>query len=114
MRWQLGRILGMIQSFGAAAGVEHVRIIQCDTAVYADDIVAIDELSSYTIKGFGGSDMSAGLLRFAEDPSVESVLVLTDGYIASPPEDPLPFAVTWGVLLDRSFSPPYGNVIMIR
>ena len=114
MRWQLGRILGMIQSFGAAAGVEHVRIIQCDTAVYADDIVAIDELSSYTIKGFGGSDMSAGLLRFAEDPSVESVLVLTDGYIAYPPEGSIPFAVTWGVLWNRSFSPPYGNVIMIR
>lgn len=114
MTEELGRILGMIQSFGTAAGVEHVRIIQCDTAVYADDIVAIDELSHFTIKGFGGSDMSAGLLRFAEDPSVESVLVLTDGYIAYPPEGSIPFAVTWGVLLDRSFSPPYGNVIMIR
>jgi len=50
----------------------------------------------------------------AEDPEVDAVLVLTDGYISYPAEEP-PYAVLWG-LVDgySSFTPPYGTVVHVQ
>ena len=108
---------GMIQSFGRNNGVHAVRIVQCDAEVTADDIVDIDDLADFNVEGFGGSDMSPGLLRLADDPSVEAAIVLTDGGIDYPPKDKIPFEVLWCVF-DWSgdlswFTPDYGEVIAI-
>jgi hypothetical protein len=46
-------------------------------------------LSTFTIAGFGGNDMSPGLLRLAEDPEVEVAMVITDGCVDYPAE-PVP------------------------
>ena len=106
---------GMIQSFGKTAGVRAVRIIQCDAEVTDDDLVDIDDLASFQVKGFGGSDMSPGLLRLAEDPTVEAAVVLTDGGIDWPQKDVIPFEVLWCIIgcgPDLSwFDPGYGSVI---
>ena len=115
----LPALFGMIQSFGKTSGVRAVRIVQCDAGVTGDDLVDIDDLKSFEVNGFGGSDMSPGLLHLAEDPTVEAVLVLTDGYIDYPPKDSVPFEVLW-CLIDSDveetmkwFNPGYGRVIGI-
>ncbi len=117
MEEALPGVFGMIQSFGKTSGVHAVRIVQCDADVTADDLVDIDDLADFQVKGFGGSDMSPGLLRFAEDPTVEAALVITDGDIDYPPKDEIPFDVLWCVI-DWSgdlswFTPGYGDVIGI-
>ena len=75
------------------------------------------QLSEYRIAGFGGSDMSPGLLRLAEDTEVAAALVLTDGYITYPAQEP-PYAVLWVVYRDpagyaANFRPPYGAVTFL-
>ena len=40
---------------GDGAGVDQVRIVQCDAAVTSDETVSPDDLSSYAVHGFGGS-----------------------------------------------------------
>ena len=106
---------GMIHSFGKNSGVHAVRIIQCDADVTADDTIDIDSITEFNVKGFGGSDMSPGLLRLADDPNVEAALVLTDGYIEYPPKEKIPFDVLWCIFdWDASdFDPGYGDVIII-
>jgi len=111
----LPAVFGMIQSFGKTSGVRAARIVQCDTAVYKDEIVDIDDLADYRVEGFGGSDMSPGLWRLAEDPTVGAAVVLTDGGIDFPPKETVPFDVLWCMFSpggDTSwFNPGYGDVI---
>ena len=114
----LSAVFGMIQSFGKTSGVRAVRIIQCDADVTGDDLVDIDDLVSFEVKGFGGSDMSPGLLHLAEDPTVEAAMVLTDGYIEYPPKDSVPFEVLWCIIYYddeelAGFNPGYGRVVGI-
>ncbi|RME87163.1 MAG: hypothetical protein D6785_02360, partial [Planctomycetota bacterium] len=112
MTWTFSRILGIIASFCEAAGVEQVHILQCDVEVTQDEWIYIQDLHHYSIEGLGGSDMSPAMYRLAENPEVEAVLVLTDGWIDYP-EEPMPYQVVWGVVEDRDFSPPYGFVVPI-
>lgn len=113
----LPMVLGLVQSFGRAAGLSVVRIVQCDSEVQADDVVSIDELSQLEMKGMGGGMNPSGMLRMSEDPLVERVLVLTDGYIEIPPEAEVPYEVTWCLLTEGGatdhFTPSYGSVIGI-
>lgn len=108
---------GMIQSFGKTAGVHAVRIIQCDAEVTGDDLVDIDDLASFQVKGFGGSDMSPGLLRLADDPTAEAAVVLTDGAIDYPRKEEIPFEVLWCIIGGGGdvswFNPGYGSVISV-
>jgi hypothetical protein len=110
----LPQALGALASFCEGAGVAEVHVLQCDEAVTHDDWVAPEALDEYRIGGFGGSDMSPGLDRLAEDPEVAAALVLTDGYIAIPAEEP-PFRVLWVLLGDvcDQFAPPYGVTIVM-
>jgi predicted metal-dependent peptidase len=110
----LPRILGLLASFCEGAGVNQVHILQCDVGVTADEWLDPAELASYKITGFGGSDMSPAMDALSEDPEVNAVLVLTDGYISYPAEEP-PYAVLWG-LVDgySSFSPAYGTVVHVK
>ena len=112
----LPAVFGMIQSFGKGSGVRAVRIVQCDTEVTGDELVDIDDLASFEVKGYGGSDMSPGLLRLADDPTVEAAVVLTDGYIDYPRKENVPFEVLWCIIsrdgsVPSCFDPGYGSVV---
>jgi predicted metal-dependent peptidase len=110
----LPRILGLLASFCEGAGVNQVHILQCDVGVTADEWLDPAELAAYKITGFGGSDMSPAMDALSEDPEVNAVLVLTDGYISYPAEEP-PYAVLWGLVDGYSgFRPPYGTVVHVR
>lgn len=106
------KVLGAISVFCEAANVTDVHLLQCDQEVTADDWIEPAQLSQYRIAGFGYSDMSPGLNKLAEDPDVRAVLVLTDGYIDIPANEP-PYEVLWGVVGDyaTSYNPPYGRVV---
>ncbi|HVS40303.1 MAG TPA: VWA-like domain-containing protein [Gemmataceae bacterium] len=113
----LPKILGVIGSFCDGAGVAQVHILQCDIEVTRDEWLEPAQLSEYRIAGFGGSDMSPGMNRLAQDSEVAAVLVLTDGYITFPAREP-PYSVLWAVFRDRAgyksdFSPPYGMVTFL-
>src|SRR5207244_7194807 len=84
----LGKVLGVIGWFCDGAGVAEVHILQCDIEVTRDEWLEPAQLVEYKIAGFGGSDMSPGLNRLAEDTDVTAALVLTDGYIDIPGTEP--------------------------
>jgi predicted metal-dependent peptidase len=102
--------LGAIADFCEGAGVDQVRVVQCDVAVTADDSVSPDELSTYAVRGFGGSDLSPAMLMLADDPLVRAAVVITDGEIAFPAAPP-PYDVLWVLPRAATFNPPYGRVV---
>jgi predicted metal-dependent peptidase len=102
--------LGAIADFCDGAGVDQVRIVQCDAAVTGDDVVSPDDLSTYAVRGFGGSDLSPAMLMLADDPLVRTTVVVTDGDIAFPAA-PVPYDVLWVLPRMAAFNPPYGRVI---
>jgi predicted metal-dependent peptidase len=112
---EIAHALGSIMSFGRGANIESVRIVQCDTSVTSDEIVVIDDLATYRVTGFGGSDMTPAMEHLANDPETTAVVVITDGQILYPNE-PMPYFVLWVVYdpyeeYGYSFSPDYGQVI---
>lgn len=109
----LARCLGLIGAFCENASVSEVHVLQCDTDVTVDEWIAPEELESYKIVGFGGSDMSPAMWRLANDPDVEAAVVLTDGGIDIP-QQPVPYEVLWAVLdVGCLFEPDYGMVVPI-
>jgi predicted metal-dependent peptidase len=113
----LPKVLGTIGAFCDAANVSQVHVIQCDVEVTRDEWLEPPELGQYKIAGFGGSDMSPGLRKLAEDSEVAAVLVLTDGYISYPAQEP-PYAILWGLFrsggyCDTNFKPSYGEVLFV-
>jgi predicted metal-dependent peptidase len=109
----LPHVLGLLGSFCEGAGVSQVHVLQCDVGVTADEWIDPQELASFKVTGFGGSDMSPAMDALAEDPEVTAALVLTDGYISYPAGEP-PYAVLWGLIDgDTGFQPPYGTVVHI-
>ena len=110
MTGSLAHCLGAIADFCEATGVADVHIIQCDTTITVDEWIPVEALDKYKIEGFGGSDLSAAMLHLAADREVTAMVVITDGWINYPEEEP-PCHVLW-VLTDRtSWSPRYGEVI---
>ncbi len=110
----LPRILGLLASFCEGAGVNLVHIMQCDVGVTADEWIDPAELASYKITGFGGSDMSPAMDELSDDPEVNAVLVLTDGYIDYPRDEP-PYSVLWGLVDGATgFHPLYGSVVHVK
>ncbi|MDO4570152.1 MAG: VWA-like domain-containing protein [Planctomycetia bacterium] len=110
---ELSSALGAIDQFCQGNGVEMVHVLQCDAEVTSDEYVEVGDLEHFQIHGFGGSDMSPAMRRLAEDPEVEAVIVLTDGYIYYP-EEPMPYETLWCLTSDYSFDFPYGTTISIR
>lgn len=103
--------LGAVADFCEAAGVDEIRVVQCDTAVTSDETLSPGELAEYDVKGYGGSDLTAAFQMLGEDPRVSAVIVVTDGDIAFPP-DPPPYAVLWAIPgATTTFAPRYGRVI---
>jgi predicted metal-dependent peptidase len=107
---ELPRALGAIGEFCDAAGVEQVRLVQCDAAVASDETVTPFELGEREITGYGGSDLSPAMLRLAEDPEVRAAVVITDGDIAYP-QAAMPYEVLWVTTAASAFRPPYGRVV---
>lgn len=110
MAEELPIALGAIADFCDSAGVDQVRVMQCDAAVTADETVSPDELATYSVRGFGGSDLSPAMLALADDPLVRAAVVITDGDVAVPAE-PMPYDVLWVLPRAGAFNPPYGRVI---
>lgn len=107
---EIEHALGSIMTFGQQTAIETVRIIQCDTTITTDDVVAINDLTRYRVAGFGGSDMSPAMHHLAADPETTAVIVITDGYIEFP-RSPMPYDVLWVVYGHDDFDPPYGQVM---
>jgi predicted metal-dependent peptidase len=106
--------LGAVADFCNVAGVDDIRLVQCDTVVTSDEVLSPNELADYRVSGYGGSDLTPALLALAGDPRVTAAIVITDGEI-SYPREPVPYAVLWA--LPRScteFQPPYGRVITMQ
>ena len=114
MTGEISHALGSIMAFGDGANISAGRIVQCDTAVTRDEVVNIDDLASYRVAGFGGSDMTAAMEHLARDPDATAVVVITDGAIRYP-QAPMPYHVLWVVYGKHRFvgrhAPPYGQVI---
>lgn len=106
--------LGAIADFCEAAGIDDIRVVQCDTEVTADEMLSPVELAEYKIKGYGGSDLTPALLALAKDDRVSAAIVITDGDIGYPPEA-MPYAVLWALPAESpTFAPPYGRVITMQ
>ncbi|MCR5165043.1 MAG: VWA-like domain-containing protein [Thermoguttaceae bacterium] len=105
--------LGAIDHFCQNNNVETIHILQCDAEVTQDDWIEVGNLENYQVKGFGGSDMSPAMLRLADDPDVTAVIVLTDGYIDYPEEEP-PYVTLWGIVDNGNTDFPYGTAIRIE
>jgi predicted metal-dependent peptidase len=90
-----------------------VRLVQCDTEVGSDEVLAPAEVSRWQVTGYGGSDLRPAMLRLAEDPDVTAAIVLTDGDIEYP-EEPVPYSVLWVLPAWKGredFTPRYGKVV---
>ena len=109
---EIPRALGTLAEFCEAAGVDQVRLVQCDAAVTGDELLDPAGLAERRIEGYGGSDLSPALRHLAEDQHVRAVVVVTDGEIAYPPE-PMPYELLWLVpaRCRSAFTPPYGRVV---
>jgi hypothetical protein len=108
---EIPHALGAIADFCEVAGVDEIRVVQCDTAVTADAVLSPAELVEYEVHGYGGSDLSPALNALAEDPRVTAMVVITDGDITYP-DDPPPYAVLWVVPGNNTtFAPRYGRVV---
>ncbi len=115
MAEEIPRALGTLGEFCDAAGVDQVRLVQCDAAVTSDELLAPYELAERRIDGYGGSDLSPALRHLAGDQHVRAVVVITDGEIAYPPEA-MPYELLWLVPpgTRSAFSPPYGLVVVMQ
>ena len=112
MAEEIPRALGAIADFCDALAVDQVRLVQCDAALTADELIAPTDLALREVSGYGGSDLSPAMNHLAEDPVVRAVIVITDGDIAFPPE-PMPYQVLWVLPPNAGgrFQPPYGRVV---
>ncbi len=84
---EIPRALGAIAEFCDAMGVDCIRVVQCDTEITADAIVTPDELATFEVSGFGGSDLTPAMLALADDPRVTAAVIVTDGDIEYPREE---------------------------
>ena len=106
--------LGAIADFCEAAGVDEIRVVQCDTVVTSDEVLSPAELANYQVSGYGGSDLTPALHALGEDSRVTAAIVITDGDI-SYPSDPVPYALLWALPREHTtFQPPYGRVITMQ
>jgi predicted metal-dependent peptidase len=112
---EIPRALGTLGEFCDAAGVDRVRLVQCDAAVTKDELLDPHELAERRIEGYGGSDLTPALRHLAVDQHVRAVVVITDGEIAYPPE-PMPYELLWLVPVSfrSAFNPPYGLVVSME
>ena len=112
---EIPRALGAIANFCDAVGVDQVRLLQCDVTVTSDERLTPEELSQFTITGYGGSDLTPAMERLAADPQVRAAAIITDGDVQFP-QDPLPYEVLWVLPQgsSSSFHPRYGRIVVME
>ncbi|HVE50035.1 MAG TPA: VWA-like domain-containing protein [Casimicrobiaceae bacterium] len=112
---EIPKALGAIADYCDAAGVDQVRLVQCDAQVTSDELLAPDALATREIAGYGGSDLSPALLHLANDPRTRAAVVVTDGDVEYPRE-PLPYDVLWVLpaKIRDAFEPRYGRVVTMQ
>ncbi|MBQ2621665.1 MAG: hypothetical protein IJF84_10045 [Thermoguttaceae bacterium] len=113
MTSSLRSALGAIDNFCQNNNVETIHILQCDVGVTADEWLEVGTLEHFEAKGFGGSDMTPAMLKLAEDPDVTAVIVLTDGYIGYPEQEP-PYETLWAIVDRGNTDFNYGTAILIE
>jgi len=100
---------GIISATGAS-----ITMCVADTAVHGlCDVFSIDAALGM-LRGGGGTDMGAGLRALAALPNRPSVvIVLTDGEIPPPGDEP-PFSVIWCIVAEyESFVAPFGETVFV-
>lgn len=114
MSEELPRALGAIADFCEALGVDPIRLVQCDATVTADECLEPAQLARKQIDGYGGSDLSPALRYLAQDPQVQSVIVITDGDILLP-DEAMPYDILWLLPQQSSsdFRPRQGRVLSL-
>ncbi len=107
--------LGAISDFCDTAGIDEIRLLQCDAEVTGDDRLSPAELSRFEISGYGGSDLSPAMQRLALDPQVNAAAIITDGDIEYPKE-PMPYNVLWVITPSGTtlFEPAYGHRVIMQ
>ncbi len=112
MTGEIPRALGAIADFCEMLAVDDIRLVQCDTEVASDELLSPSALAEYKVSGFGGSDLTPGMLALADDPRVTAAAVITDGDTLFP-ETPMPYDVLWILPAhgNPNFRPAYGRVI---
>ena len=115
MAGEIATALGAIADYCDGAGVDQVRLVQCDAQVTADEFLEPESLAEHAIAGYGGSDLSPALLHLAEDPTTRAAVVVTDGDIEYP-RQPMPYEILWVIAASAraSFAPPYGRVVTMN
>jgi predicted metal-dependent peptidase len=95
--------------------VDRVRLLQCDVAVTSDEELSPEELTQYTITGYGGSDLTPAMERLAADAHVRATAIITDGDVQFP-ADSMPYEVLWVLpqVPSARFAPRYGRVIVME
>ncbi|HVE88502.1 MAG TPA: VWA-like domain-containing protein [Burkholderiaceae bacterium] len=112
MSGEIATALGAIGDYCDGAGVDQVRLVQCDAEVTSDEFLEPESLAEHEIAGYGGSNLSPALLHLADDPTTRAAVVITDGDIEYP-RQLMPYEILW-VLAPRArtqFAPPYGRVV---
>ncbi|HEV7326431.1 MAG TPA: VWA-like domain-containing protein [Bosea sp. (in: a-proteobacteria)] len=108
------KALGAIADFCDAAGVDEIRVVQCDSVVTSDEVLSPSALADYQISGYGGSDLTPALEALSDDPRVSAAIVITDGDITYPNET-VSYAVLWALPKPSvSFQPSYGRVVVMQ
>jgi predicted metal-dependent peptidase len=110
---EVPKALGAIADFCENVGVDQVHLIQCDTEVGRDEVLAPAEVGQWQVTGYGGSDLTPAMVRLAENAEVSAAIVLTDGDI-NYPKEPMPYNVLWVLPAwksPESFAPRYGRVV---
>ncbi|MBB3810571.1 VWA-like domain-containing protein [Pseudochelatococcus contaminans] len=102
---EVPRALGAIADFCDMAGVDEIRVIQCDTTVTSGETLSPSALAGYGISGYGRACRGCAHHRGGD---------ITDGEIDYPQEPP-PYAVLWALpKASPSFQPPYGRVVTLE
>lgn len=111
---EIPHALGAIADFCDQAGVDDIRLVQCDAAITSDEMLSPAALAEYQVHGYGGSDLTPALVALAQDARLSAAIVITDGDIGYPAEA-LPYAVLWALPKpSASFQPSYGRVIVMQ
>ena len=112
----LPRLLSLIKASATAGGVSHVRIVQASDNVTADEVVDVELLERFEVRGYGGSDLTAAFDLLGADPDTERVIVLSDMAITYP-QTPPPYEVIWLAVrcgYRPSARPAYGTFIALK
>jgi len=110
MTTEVPKALGALPTFATAWASIKSHLIQCDTAVGSDEVLAPRRSASGRVTGYGGSD-SPAMLAPGRGPDVSAAIVVTDA--TSSTQRAGAYNVLWVLRLEKpgEFTPRYGKVI---